>query len=101
MTTAAPSSPPLADVVRDRLAAALAPEALDVFDDSAAHAGHRGVVESGGGGHFDVYVVSEAFVGRPVVARHRLLYAALADLMPHRIHALSIRALTPAEAAAA
>lgn len=92
---------PLADEIRARLAAALAPESLDVLDDSAGHAGHQGVVESGGGGHFDVFVVSDAFSGRTVVARHRLLYAALADLMPHRIHALSIRALTPAEAAAA
>lgn len=100
MTAAPTASVALVDLVRERLTAALAPESLDVFDDSAAHVGHRGVVESGGGGHFDVFVVSEAFSGKPVVARHRLLYAALADLMPQRIHALSIRALTPAEAAA-
>jgi BolA protein len=101
--TTTPIASPLAlvDLVRERLVAALAPESIEVFDDSAAHAGHRGVIESGGGGHFEVFVVSQAFEGRATVARHRMLYAALADLIPARIHALSIRALTPGEAAPA
>ncbi|WP_432720883.1 BolA family transcriptional regulator [Jeongeupia wiesaeckerbachi] len=84
----------LADEIRGRLAV-LAPEALDVHDDSAAHAGHAGA--AAGGGHFDVLIVSEAFVGLNALARHRKVYALLGDLMPHRIHALSLKALTPDE----
>ncbi|GHD63525.1 BolA family protein [Jeongeupia chitinilytica] len=84
----------LADEIRSRLVV-LAPEALDVHDDSAAHAGHAGA--AAGGGHFDVLIVSDAFAGLNALARHRKVYALLADLMPHRIHALSLKALTPDE----
>ncbi|MBB5190339.1 BolA protein [Silvimonas terrae] len=74
--------------------AALEPETLIVHDDSAAHAGHAG---SGGGGHFEVTIVAQAFAGLGKVARHRKVYALVADLMPARVHALSIKALTPDE----
>lgn len=84
-----------ADIVRERLQV-LAPEALEVFDDSADHAGHAGARESGGG-HFQVVIVSRAFEGCARVARHRLVYDALGDLMPGVIHALAITALTPEE----
>ncbi|HUF20558.1 MAG TPA: BolA family protein [Burkholderiales bacterium] len=84
-----------AETIRERLQA-LAPEALEVFDDSHEHAGHAGTLETGGG-HFQVYIVSEAFTGKNAVARHRLIYRELADLMPGRIHALAIRAYTPEE----
>jgi BolA protein len=82
-----------ADLIRERLAV-LAPSAVHVVDDSGAHAGHAGARESGGG-HFHLTVVSEAFVGKNPVARHRMIYAALADLMQQRIHALQIEAMTP------
>ena len=88
----------LTDLIRARLAP-LRAESLEVFDDSADHAGHAGAAESGGG-HFQVFVVSEAFEGLSRVARHRLVYDPLRDLMPQRIHALAIIAQTPAEAAA-
>lgn len=71
------------------------PTTLELIDDSHRHAGHAGA--KGGGGHFRVRIVAEAFAALPQVKRHRLVYAALADLMPHDIHALSIEALTPAE----
>lgn len=89
----------LADDIRARLAV-LSPESVEVFDDSAEHAGHAGAKESGGG-HFQVFVVSERFGGCSRVARHRLVYDAVRDLMPHRIHALAIVAQTPAEATGA
>ena len=88
----------LAQTIRERLAP-LAPESLEVFDDSADHAGHAGVRESGGGGHFQVVVVSRAFAGLNRVARHRVVYDAVRDLMPHAIHALAIVAHTPEELA--
>lgn len=68
----------------------LSPIQLDIQDDSALHAGHKG---NGGGGHFTLTVISEAFCGLPTVARHRMIYQALSDLMPQQIHALSIRAI--------
>lgn len=88
-----------ADLIRERLQS-LAPDALEIYDDSHEHAGHAGAMESGGG-HFQVYIVSTAFSGRNAVARHRLVYQELADLMPDRIHALAIRAYTPGEAGTA
>ena len=48
-----------------------------------------------GAGHFAVTLVSPVFAGLPTVRRHRLVYDAVADWMPHRIHALSIRAEVP------
>ncbi len=73
----------------------LAPESLDIADDSAAHAGHQGA--RSGGGHFVITIVSTRFQGQDRVARHRLVYAALGNLMRKEIHALSIRAFTPDE----
>lgn len=82
------------DIIRERLAP-LTPESLEVFDDSRDHEGHAGA--AGGGGHYQLVIVSKEFAGKPAVARHRLIYQALSDLMPARIHALAIRAYTPEE----
>ncbi|GAB1407620.1 BolA family transcriptional regulator [Thermomonas brevis] len=79
------------------LAEALAPLQLQVVDDSHKHAGHAGA--RGGQGHFSVDIVSAAFAGKLPLARHRLVYAALGDMLQTDIHALSIRARTPEEAA--
>lgn len=68
---------------------------IQIIDDSAAHRGHPGA--QSGGGHFNVTVVSQVFDGKTSLQRHRQVYAALRDLMPQEIHALSIKALTPDE----
>jgi len=81
--------------IRARLEAAFAPASLEVADDSHRHVGHAGA--RGGQGHFTVEIVSEAFAGLGPVARHRAVYAALGEMMADDIHALSIRAATPAE----
>lgn len=81
--------------MRERLDA-LQPARLEIVDDSHRHAGHAGARD--GRGHFSVDIVSEAFAGQPALARHRRVYAALGELMQTDIHALSIRARTPAEA---
>ena len=78
--------------LRAALEAALAPTRLDIRDDSAKHAGHAGARE---GGHFHVTVVAAAFAGVSAVERHRMVYAAAADLMGRDIHALSIDARAP------
>jgi len=82
------------EMIRERLSR-LVPDALEVFDDSHEHAGHAGAKE--GGGHFQLLIVSRHFTGKNAVARHRLVYEALSDLMPKRIHALAIRAYAPEE----
>ncbi|WP_293765532.1 BolA family protein [uncultured Aquitalea sp.] len=74
---------------------ALAPEHIQLDDDSAEHAGHAGA--RSGGGHYTLTIVSGRFAGLSRVARHRLVYDTLGELMKTRVHALAIRALTPEE----
>ena len=89
-------NPQRVERIRALLTEALAPQSLDVADDSHKHAGHAGA--RGGQGHFGVDIVSSAFAGKLPLARHRLVYAALGDMMQTDIHALSIRARTPDDA---
>ncbi|HVU19646.1 MAG TPA: BolA family protein [Rhizomicrobium sp.] len=86
----------MADTMRDKLNAAYAPEALEVVDESAKHAGHSGA-RPGGETHFHVRIVSKAFEGVSRVERQRRVYATLADELKSRVHALSLTTLTPAE----
>lgn len=81
------------ELMRTRLAA-LNPEVLEIHDDSAAHAGHAGAKS---GGHYQLLIVSEQFKGLSRIARQRLVYAALGDLMQTRIHALAQKTLSPEE----
>jgi BolA protein len=79
--------------LRDRLVTRFAPLELVIEDESHLHAGHAGA--AGGHGHYRVRIVSEAFRGVATVARHRLIYAALDDMLSTDIHALAIQALSP------
>jgi BolA protein len=81
------------DEIKNRLQA-LAPTSIDLIDESAQHAGHKG---NGGGGHYNLNITSSHFCGKSQIMRHRLVYQALADLMPHKIHALSIHAIATDE----
>jgi BolA protein len=72
----------------------LHPVRLEIRDDSAAHAGHHG---GGGKGHFSVRIVSDAFAGKSLVERHRLVHDALAALLETDIHALALSTKTPDE----
>ncbi|KQZ68015.1 cell division protein BolA [Lysobacter sp. Root559] len=81
--------------IRAALEAALAPQSLTVEDDSHRHAGHAGAQD--GRGHYNVDVVSAAFVGLNPIARHRAVYAALGEMMTTDIHALAIKARAPGE----
>ena len=78
--------------IEQALRAELAPEALEVVDDSHRHVGHAGARE---GRHFSVAITSARFQGLGRVARHRLVYDALHDLIPRGIHALAIDARSP------
>lgn len=59
--------------------------------------GARAEVQGDDGVHFEAVVVCEAFQGKLPLARHRMVYATLGELMGGRIHALSLRTLTPEE----
>ncbi|WP_369930146.1 BolA family protein [Xanthomonas sp. NCPPB 2632] len=79
--------------IRALLTAALAPVELDVIDEGHKHAGHAGE----GRGHFFARIVTPAFAGTNPIQRHRMVYAALAEMMPDGIHALAIEARAPGE----
>ncbi len=81
----------LTEIIRNRLAP-LAPMTLEIEDDSAAHASHKGNM---GGGHFNIKITSSHFSQKSQIMRHRLIYQALGDLIPQQIHAISIVAISP------
>ena len=83
-----------AEQIHQRLAK-LSPENVVLEDESAQHAGHAGAAS--GGGHFRLTLVSPQFRNLSTLARHRLVYDAMGELMQREIHALSITALTPEE----
>ena len=91
-----PSTGPVAAEITRRLTAALTPAWLDLEDQSAHHIGHAGH-DARGESHFALSIESAAFAGLNRVARQRLVYKALGDLMHARVHALTIKALAPGE----
>jgi BolA protein len=86
-----------ADVISRKLADALAPQSLNVVDESHQHEGHAGH-RPGGQTHFRVYIVSEAFTGKTRIDRHRMINAILSDELAAGVHALAIHAQAPGEA---
>lgn len=84
---------PRAERIRLALERAFAGARVAVADDSARHAGHAGA--RGGAGHYIVRVESQEFTGRNRLERHRLVYQALAAMLPREIHALNIEAVSP------
>ncbi len=83
------------DELKRRLAI-LDPVLVEVIDESALHAGHAGA--RSGGGHYRLKIVASRFNGQSRLARHRLVFDAVGDLMQGRIHALPMNALSPEEA---
>jgi BolA protein len=86
-------SNPRAARIHETIATGLEAAHVEVIDHSAEHVGHPGA--AGGGGHFEVFVVSDRFAGLSRVAAQRLVYQVLGELMATDIHALSIRTATP------
>ncbi|HTH08789.1 MAG TPA: BolA family protein [Acidovorax sp.] len=83
----------IARQMHEVLANRLEPTALEVLDESAAHAGHAGANGTGFGTHFRVRISSPLFTGKPRVAQHRLVYDALQEFMDRGVHALAIEVL--------
>lgn len=80
----------LANQMAQRLQDTLRPSALEVIDESGAHAGHAGANGTGFGTHFRVRIASPFFTGKTRVARHRLVYDALQDFIDQGVHAIAI-----------
>jgi BolA family transcriptional regulator, general stress-responsive regulator len=76
-------------LIEVRLQAAFTPNKLEIIDDSERHQGHPGA--AGGAGHYTVIIEAEYFKGLSRVLAHRAIYQLLMDLIPHEIHALSLR----------
>ena len=89
----------VAETIRSKLIDGFAPSRLDIVDESHRHAGHAGA-HPAGETHFAVTIVSAKFAGIGRIARQRLVYEALAEELATRVHALSLTALAPDEAAA-
>lgn len=85
----------LAETIKQRLQA-LEPISLQLVDESEQHHGHSGW-RDGGGTHWRLAIVSPRFAGQSAVARHRMVYQAVGELMHNPIHALAITAQTPEE----
>ena len=92
---------PVAQIIRQKLQAALSPQRLELEDDSWRHAGHHhegGMdAKEGGESHFNLLIVSEAFEGQSRVNRQRAINKLLAEELAGPVHALSIKAFTPQE----
>jgi BolA protein len=84
----------VAEAMKAKLAAALAPVRLDLVDDSSRHEGHA---HAGVESHFTLTIESAAFTGLGRMERQRLVMRLLADDLAGPVHALSIRALAPGE----
>jgi BolA protein len=81
--------------IRASLQGALAPQQLDIEDESHLHAGHEGARD--GRGHFRVRIVAAEFAGLPLIKRHQRVYAALGDMLRTDIHALALDTRAPGE----
>ncbi|KRB93259.1 BolA family protein [Noviherbaspirillum sp. Root189] len=83
------------DKIRERVLATFAPLECQLDDESHLHAGHAGA--STGAGHYRLRLVSDRFAGLNRIARHRLVYDCLRDMMQSEIHAINIIAIAPSE----
>ena len=81
------------DIIKKRLAF-LEPTQFRLENESDLHRGHKG---NNGGEHFNLFIVSQSFEKKNTMERHRMIYSALEDLIPNKIHALSLKTLAPDE----
>ena len=82
-------------IICNKITAALAPETLEVINESHLHAGHMDTSKNNT--HFRLHIVSKEFEGVRAIKRHQMVYAVLADEMPSVIHALAMHLKAPSE----
>ncbi|KAL6768786.1 BOL1 [Auxenochlorella protothecoides x Auxenochlorella symbiontica] len=92
---------PIEISIKEKLTAGLQPVTLKLTNESHKHAGHTGNPTGAPDAetHFNVEIVSEAFQGKPLVARHRLVYTLLKEELDAGLHALALKTKTPSEVA--
>ena len=86
---------PVGQNIAAKLTQRFAPSYLEVIDKSHQHHGHAGA-RPDGESHFRVKIAAEAFRGKSLVERHRMVNEALAAELKERVHALAVEALPPA-----
>jgi BolA protein len=84
-----------ASQIQQQLIERLSPTQLEVLDESAAHAGHVGAGPTNSGTHFRIRIASPLFTGQARVARHRLVYDSLQELIDQGVHAIAIEVMSP------
>lgn len=94
-SSSASAAGPVQQLMQTQLTEAFAPSALEIENESYKHS-----VPKGSESHFKVFIVSDKFEGVKLLQRHRMVNAAVADLLESKVHALSIKAKTPSQAAA-
>lgn len=82
-------------IIKNKLVA-LSPIKLELINESHKHAGHAGWNNSGNT-HFNLLIVSDAFINQSKIQRHKMIYQLLAEELKDQVHALSIRAFTKDE----
>ncbi len=82
-------------IIKNKLVA-LSPIKLELINESHKHAGHAGWNNSGNT-HFNLLIVSDAFINQTKIQRHKMIYQLLAEELKDQVHALSIRAFTKDE----
>ncbi len=87
---------PVADQMRAKLTAALAPAHIDLVDESHKHLGHAGH-DGRGESHFHLTLVSGAFTGLNRIQRQKKIYDILKEEMAGRVHALGMSLKAPGE----
>lgn len=85
---------PVGQTIAAKLTQRFVPAHLEVIDESERHRGHSGA-RPDGESHFQVKIVAEAFRGKSLVERHRMVNEALAAELKERVHALAIEARAP------
>ena len=88
---------PVGKTIVQKLNAALAPEVLELIDESHQHHGHAGSHPSGES-HFRVRIMAQALSGKSRIVQHRMINAALAEELKSRVHALAIEIVTRPQA---
>ncbi|KAH9858693.1 bola-like protein [Lenzites betulinus] len=92
---------PVESAIRAKLTELFKPSQLDITNDSWQHRHHAAMRAQGGDNgetHFSISVVSEEFLGKNTMQRHRMIYSALSDELAAGLHALSLKTKTPVEA---
>lgn len=77
------------ELIQQRITDKLSPTHLEIIDNSAQHIGHAG--NTSGGGHYTVIISSDMFADQSLINCHKLVNSCVSDLIPEKIHALSIK----------